>query len=92
MFSLIIDALFMCSTDKVEALSVARCLIKAGAKVNACDKKQRTPLHLAVNGNAGGSDSSTAMELLLLEHGANPMAADCRNRIPLHYVFTKIGQ
>jgi ankyrin repeat protein len=71
---------------------VAEILLRAGANVCAVDKRQRTPLHYAVDRNGGDANSSTAMEQLLLDNGANPMAEDCRKRLPLHYVFVKIGR
>lgn len=76
--------------DCSNSLSVAEILVQAGANVNACDRRQRTPLHYAVNRNNGDANSSTAMEQLLLDSGANPMAADNRKRLPLHYVFAKM--
>jgi len=75
-----------------QTLSAGNLLIQAGANVNACNGKKRTPLHFAVNSNMGGANSSTAMEQLLLDNGADIMAVDCRGRLPLHYVFVKIGQ
>ena len=78
--------------DCSESLNVARSLLKAGAPVNAPNSKKRTPLHLAVNANTGVANSSTEMEQILLMNGANVLAADSLGRLPLHYVFIKIGK
>ena len=73
-------------------MNMLRSLITAGAKLDACDKRKRTPLHIAVNANTGGSDVSSEVEAFLIDKGANLFAKDARKRLPLHYVFVKIGK
>lgn len=71
---------------------MAGLLLSAGASIDACDRKGRTPLHLAVNANSGDVNTSTEMEQFLLDKGANQFARDWLQRLPLHYVFVKIGK
>lgn len=75
-----------------DAVNVAGLLLKAGAAIDACDRKGRTPLHLAVNFNSGDANCSVEMEQYLLDRGANQFARDWLQRLPLHYVFVKIGR
>ena len=70
---------------------MAETLTRNGADVNAVNSKQRTSLHMAVNANSGASNSSTDLEELLLDNGANVLAKDVRGRLPLHYAFVKMG-
>ena len=79
-------------TGSSAALAVAGTLLREGASVDACDDHRRSPLHWAVSVNTGRANSSTTMEQLLLDHRADPFAVDCRRRLPIHYVFTKIGR
>ena len=74
------------------ALDMVGDLVKAGAKVNARNKKRQTPLHLAANANVGGSDVSSEVETLLLDSGADMKAQDVFGRTPLHYVFVNEGK
>ncbi|KAL5008431.1 hypothetical protein ScPMuIL_014012 [Solemya velum] len=74
------------------AVAMTEVLLNAKANINVRDKKQRTPLHLAVNINTGRSNSSTDLEELLLHRNADPFVVDVRRRLPLHYAFVKIGR
>ena len=67
-------------------------VLDAGANVNMTNGKKRTPLHLAVNANHGGADASSELPEFLIEKGADVFALDIRGRLPLHYVFVKIGR
>lgn len=77
--------------DCMEQAAVVRLLLSHKANVNAVDKDQRTPLHLAVNACPATADVSCEVICLLIEHGADLFAKDCRGRLPLHYAFVKIG-
>ena len=74
------------------ATDIMALLLKHGADINATNKKLRTPLHLSVNQNPGKTDSSSEVESFLIDSGSDLFARDCRERLPLHYVFVKIGQ
>lgn len=78
--------------DRRDAVVVAGLLLKAGAAINVCDHKGRSPLHLAVNFNPGDANCSVQMEQFLMDRGADPLARDWLQRLPLHYVFVKIGK
>lgn len=67
-------------------------LMKYGADPNWRDKMERTSLHIAVNANNGSSDASAEVEAFLITSGADVYAMDVRKRLPLHYVFVKIGR
>jgi len=61
------------------------------ADPNKKDKKGRTCLHLAINNSCPTIDSTSELENLLLDYGADVNAIDNRGRCPLHYAFVKIG-
>ena len=73
-------------------LTIARKLLEAGADPNFRDIKQRTSLHIAFNVSDISVNASFDMESLLLLFKADINALDCRNRVPLHYSFIKIGK
>ncbi|XP_033125958.1 poly [ADP-ribose] polymerase tankyrase-like [Anneissia japonica] len=77
------------NTDS-EILAVVRALIRKKANVNALDVNKRTPLHLAVNTNDGGTNTTAEVVEVLLEHNANVFAKDEDECLPLHYAFSKI--
>lgn len=83
---------FLTTLGQSDAVAVAGLLLSAGASIDACDRKGRTSLHLAVNANSGNVNTSTEMEQFLLDKGANQFARDWLQRLPLHYVFVKIGK
>jgi len=58
---------------------------------NKKDKKLRTCLHITINNSSPAIDSTSVMENLLLDSGADVNALDKRGRTPLHYAFVKIG-
>ena len=72
-------------------LKLCTALLAGGADVNSSDKKQRTPLHYSVNFTTGGFETITEVEDLLIKYGANTVALDLHNRIPLHYAFVKMN-
>ncbi len=67
-------------------------LLKGKADVNAVNKFNQTPLHLAVNSNDGGTDVTSEVETLLIDHGADLYAMDDLGRTPLQYVFVKMTE
>ncbi|XP_078315747.1 poly [ADP-ribose] polymerase tankyrase-like isoform X2 [Crassostrea virginica] len=76
----------------LQKVSICETLLKAGAKVNATDKWNRTPLHYCVSSNPGNADASTAFEELLIDHKADLFMKCSLGRIPLHYTFDKVGK
>ena len=69
-----------------------KLLLDRGADPNWGDKLNRTSLHVAVNANSGSSDASAEVEAFLIENGADVYMPDDRKRLPLHYVFVKMGR
>ena len=61
-----------------DVLNFALMLLKYGAPMNARDKGNQTPLHLAVRRNR------PKLAAFLLEHGADPNAEDKDGKTPLH--------
>ena len=66
-------------------------MLEADAEVNTADTKKRSPLHYSVNCTTGGFETLTEVEDLLIKYGANTVALDLHERIPLHYGFVKMG-
>ncbi len=60
-------------------VQVARCLLEAGAPVDARNNYWATPLHFAAG------SGHTAVVRLLLEHSADPNAGDDERQTPLHW-------
>ena len=68
--------------------AAVRQLLGAGARVDALNKSGSTPLQLAVQSTgAGGTAGSLSQQLeiieILIRHGADPKAHDCRGRSAL---------
>ena len=82
--------LFVSDTNSTP-LKLCTALLDGGADVNSADKKQRTPLHYSINCTTGGFETITEVEDLLTKYGANTVALDLHNRIPLHYAFVKMN-
>ena len=83
--------LHVCYTAFANPMKILSALIKAKSSLSWKDNRGRTPLHLTVNANSGSADTSSEIEELLIELGADLYAMDVRGRVPLHYVFVKIG-
>eukprot|EP01022_Parablepharisma_sp_SALTPOND_P016946 TRINITY_DN259_c0_g2_i2.p1 TRINITY_DN259_c0_g2~~TRINITY_DN259_c0_g2_i2.p1 ORF type:complete len:1345 (+),score=203.61 TRINITY_DN259_c0_g2_i2:2443-6477(+) len=62
------------------------------ADPNKHDLALRTALHIAINQSSPMIDSTSDLESLLMEHGAEVNAIDARGRTPLHYAFVKFGR
>ncbi|XP_052767208.1 poly [ADP-ribose] polymerase tankyrase-like isoform X2 [Mya arenaria] len=65
-------------------IEIAQLLLEAGADINM---GKFTALHAAVLANTGKANASTELEEFLLARGANVLARDEKNRLPLHYAF-----
>ena len=76
--------------SNLQAMELAKYFLNAGATIDARNKEQHTPLHLAVNAHTGAADSSVEMVIFLLDKGADPYAKSVRNRMPIHLAFKKI--
>lgn len=72
-------------------LKLCTALLESGADVNSADHKQRNCLHYSVNCTTGGFETITEVEDVLIKYGANTVALDLHNRIPLHYAFVKMN-
>jgi len=70
-------------TWRVGQKKVVKFLLEKGAHVNAKDKAQQTPLHLAA--------SRWAVEVaeILIEHGAEINAQDIQGKTPLQIIYTQ---
>ena len=75
-----------------EGIRMLKLLLDHGADPNWGDKMNRTSLHIAANANSGSADASAEVESFLIDNGADVYALDSRKRLPLHYVFVKIGR
>ncbi len=73
-------------------MEMVQTLLDHGADVNPVDRKLRTPLHLAVNINTGGMNENFDLILYLLKQEGDLGRRDLFGRLPLHYVFIKIGR
>lgn len=69
-----LTALHQCCID--DFVDVARCLLDAGANVNACDSELWTPLH------AAATCGHTNLVQLLLDAGADLLAANADGNMP----------
>ncbi|XP_022239134.1 tankyrase-like protein isoform X2 [Limulus polyphemus] len=74
----------------VSDIDLVKVLVDAGANINAPNSLLQTPLHLAVNSHAGGTDVSLDVQDYLLQKGAKADVTDSFRRIPLHYAFFKL--
>ncbi|KAL2085534.1 hypothetical protein ACEWY4_018854 [Coilia grayii] len=69
-----LTALHQCCIDDFE--DIVRCLIEAGATVNACDSELWTPLH------AAATCGHTALVQLLVQSGADVLAVNADGNMP----------
>ncbi len=61
------------------------------ADPNKRDRELRSVLHIAINNSSPRIDSTSEMEALLMDSGADVNAVDKRGRTPLHYAFVKMN-
>jgi hypothetical protein len=76
------------SAIKNYKIDIAKYLIKAGADVNAKDKKGNTPLHY-VSIDYDRYNKQIGLAEALIEAGADVNAKDKKGNTPLHYVKNK---
>jgi ankyrin repeat protein len=69
-----------------------RFLIENGADPLQKDLHKRNLLHISLNHSPNTSNADLKIEKLLIAQGVGMNDKDIRNRTPLHYLFTKIGQ
>jgi ankyrin repeat protein/predicted DNA-binding WGR domain protein len=64
------------------ALNIAMLLFARGVDINACDARNRTPLHYATERR------NNVLVVFLKDHGANPNVREIETlRVPLHFVY-----
>jgi len=73
-------------------VDMVKLLLGYGAELDPADHRQRTPLHLVANKSTASEDESKELEQFLIRKGANLFLTDVRGRLPLHYLFVKIGR
>lgn len=75
------------SSEYVETLKIFIEKLKSKQNLNSPGKSGRTPLHLAVYHNRGTIDSTTDVEQILIDHGADVLIKDQTGNLPLHTLF-----
>lgn len=72
--------------NEAKQVETIRCLLEAGAKINAQDKNGATPLHRAVR------TRGAAAVRVLLEAGANPLLRNKPGSMPFHLAVQNTGR
>ena len=75
-----------------KAVDVIKLLLSRGAMLDPVDSNLRTPLHLIANASTDSTEDSKDVECLLIKRGSDLFALDIYNRLPIYYLFLKIGQ